>query len=61
MIKDHRAIEELFFSFQNAVNVGTQRRILNEIIRLLSIHTVIEERHLYPLCKEVILENNEGI
>jgi len=30
------------------------------MIRELSMHTVIEERFLYPLCKEVILEDGQG-
>jgi len=60
LIRDHRAVEELFDRFESAIDYDAKRRLVNEMIRLLSIHTVIEERFLYPLCKEVILEGGEG-
>jgi len=60
LIRDHRAIEELFDRFNQAYDPTAKRRLVNEMIRLLSMHTVIEERFLYPLCKEVILEDGQG-
>jgi len=53
-------MEELFERYKSAIDSSAKRRLVNEIIRQLSIHTVIEERFLYPLCREVILENREG-
>jgi len=60
LIRDHRAVEALFDSYNAVSDPSYRRRIVNEIIRELSIHTVIEERYLYPLCREAIPEHNEG-
>jgi len=60
LIRDHRTIEEVFDTYAHTIDTSTKRRLVNEMIRLLSMHTVIEERFLYPLCKEVILEDGQG-
>jgi len=60
LMRDHRAIEELFETFQASSDPSCKRRLVNEIIRQLSIHTVIEERFLYPLCREVVVEGDKG-
>lgn len=60
MIQDHKYIESLFEQYKVTRSAETRRRLANEMIRELSIHTVIEEMHLYPLCREVIKENDEG-
>jgi len=59
LIREHRTIESLFVTFENTVDPSVKRRLVNEMIRLLSIHTVIEEENLYPLCKEVLV-NGQG-
>jgi len=60
LICDHRAVGVLFNSFENTIDPSMKRRLVNEMIRMLSIHTVIEEENLYPLCKEVILVDGKG-
>lgn len=61
LILDHRTIEDLFNKYQETTEPAQRRRLVNEMIRELSMHTVIEEQYLYPLCQQVILEDHEGI
>jgi len=60
LIREHRIIESLFTTYESTIDPPVKRRLVNEMIRLLSIHTVIEEENLYPLVKEVILVNGQG-
>eukprot|EP00026_Physarum_polycephalum_P017232 Phypoly_transcript_18390.p1 GENE.Phypoly_transcript_18390~~Phypoly_transcript_18390.p1 ORF type:complete len:214 (+),score=36.76 Phypoly_transcript_18390:107-748(+) len=60
LINDHKYIESLFEQYKVAKSAETRRRLANEMIRELSMHTVIEEMHLYPLCRLLITENDEG-
>eukprot|EP01111_Echinosteliopsis_oligospora_P013016 TRINITY_DN4567_c0_g1_i1.p1 TRINITY_DN4567_c0_g1~~TRINITY_DN4567_c0_g1_i1.p1 ORF type:complete len:193 (-),score=48.68 TRINITY_DN4567_c0_g1_i1:67-645(-) len=60
LIKDHRKVEGLFEQYKSTIEPAVKRQLGNEMIRILSIHTYIEERYLYPLCREVITKDNEG-
>lgn len=50
--KDHRMVNELFEHFENSSNKRERMKILNDIVRELSIHASIEEKHIYPLLKK---------
>jgi hemerythrin superfamily protein len=45
---DHRKVENLFASFENASGDGKKRRLAEEICNELKIHTIIEEEIFYP-------------
>jgi hemerythrin-like domain-containing protein len=53
LIRDHRAVEELFATFESSepeAREGTLARIIQE----LSIHAAIEEAHLYPVIEREV-------
>jgi hemerythrin superfamily protein len=47
---DHRAVEKLFKGFERAGDTAyrTKRKLVDDIIRELSVHAAIEEQFLYP-------------
>ncbi len=47
---DHRTVEKLFKAFEKAGDTAyrTKRKLLDDIIRELSVHAAIEEQFLYP-------------
>ena len=45
---DHRAVEELFSSFENARGQERKQRLAEEICTELKIHAMIEEEIFYP-------------
>jgi hemerythrin superfamily protein len=47
---DHRTVEKLFKSFEKAGDTAyrTKRKLVDDIIRELSVHAAIEEQFLYP-------------
>ena len=45
---DHRTVEELFASFENASGDGRKEKIAREICTELKIHTMLEEEIFYP-------------
>jgi hypothetical protein len=45
---DHRAVEELFESYENARSNGPKAKLAQQICMELSIHTTIEEEIFYP-------------
>ena len=49
--KEHRAVEELFDSFEHAADTEARRKIFEHIADALAIHAAIEERHFYPAVK----------
>ena len=48
---DHRLVEDLFASFENASGDGKKQKIAEEICMELTIHAQIEEEIFYPACK----------
>jgi len=48
---DHRKVENLFASFENASGTERKRRLAEEICNELKIHTMIEEEIFYPALK----------
>jgi len=45
---DHRKVENLFATFENASGAGRKRKLAEEICNELKIHTTIEEEIFYP-------------
>jgi hypothetical protein len=48
---DHRKVEELFASFDNAKGDGKKRKLAIEICKELTVHAQIEEEIFYPACE----------
>jgi hemerythrin-like domain-containing protein len=50
---EHRAVEKLFSSFENAGDRAykTKRRLVDQMIDALSVHAFIEEQVLYPAAR----------
>lgn len=58
--KDHREVKALFKRFERLGDAAyvEKRRIIDEVIKALSQHAVVEEQFLYPAVRERI-ENKE--
>ncbi|WP_033223182.1 hemerythrin domain-containing protein [Kitasatospora phosalacinea] len=52
--EDHKAVEKLFKEFEEAGDRAhvTKRRIVDQVIEQLTVHTVIEEEVFYPAARE---------
>lgn len=48
---DHRKVEELFASYENAKGEGKKRKLAIEICKELTVHAQIEEEIFYPACE----------
>ena len=46
--EDHRKVKDLFHQFEGADNAAERRRIADEVMRELEIHSAIEEEIFYP-------------
>jgi hemerythrin superfamily protein len=59
--QDHREVEQLFERFKDATGDTQQKgKIVDEIIKELSIHAAIEEEVFYPAVKEAV-PDGEGL
>lgn len=62
--EDHRKVEELFTSFEEAEG-RSRKGIVNEALKALEIHSMIEEKLVYPAIrkatgdKDMVAEANE--
>jgi hemerythrin superfamily protein len=54
--RDHRIIDELFTELGSAAP-QQQAPLTRRIVKLLTIHARIEERHLYPLARQLLQDN----
>ncbi len=54
LVRDHRAVEELFEDFEQlgADQTSQRRRVVDTIIEELSVHAAIEEQELYPFLRQ---------
>ena len=50
--KDHREVEALFKRFEKTTAPAERKKLVDQMIRALSIHAVIEEQFLYPAVRE---------
>jgi hemerythrin-like domain-containing protein len=49
--KDHRTVEKAFKSFENAGTNAEKKKIAEQIINDLRVHTTIEEEIFYPVAR----------
>ncbi len=54
---DHRKVEDLFASFENARGAERKQKLVQQICTELTVHTIIEEEIFYPACKGAIEED----
>ena len=54
---DHRKVEELFASFENAKGEGKKKALAEQICMELTVHTKIEEEIFYPACEGAVEED----
>jgi hemerythrin-like domain-containing protein len=59
LIADHREVKNLFSRFGRSEREETRRKLAEQIIRELSIHSAIEEAKLYPVIRDEILGGKE--
>ncbi len=50
--QDHREVETLFKRFEKTTAPAERKRLVDQMIRALSVHAVIEEQFLYPAVRE---------
>lgn len=48
LVSDHRTAEDVFQQFEQSRDDAERRKLVDSMIRELSIHAAIEERELYP-------------
>jgi hemerythrin superfamily protein len=60
---DHRAVEQLFKRFERAGSSALveRRRIVDEIIKELSVHAEIEETVFYPAVREAVPQTEDEV
>jgi hemerythrin superfamily protein len=60
---DHRTVEKLFKSFEKAGDSAyrAKRKLVDDIIRELSIHAAIEEQFLYPAARRELPHAQEDV
>jgi len=54
---DHRKVEALFASFENARGADRKQTLVQQICTELTVHTILEEEIFYPACKGQIEED----
>jgi hemerythrin superfamily protein len=59
--QDHKTVEQLFKRFEKTDDTAEQRRIVDEIIRELSIHAAIEEQVFYPAIREAVPDAEDTV
>lgn len=52
LIDDHNRVRQLYSQFENTRSFDEKRRIMNDIIREIAIHSSVEERVIYPLIQK---------
>ena len=63
--EDHRRVEKLFKEFEKLhkkdAGAGEKRRVVEEIVRELSVHAVVEEQVFYPAVREQVEDAVETV
>ena len=63
--EDHRRVEKLFKEFEKLhkkeAGAGEKRRVVEEIVRELSVHAVVEEQVFYPAVREQVTDAVETV
>ena len=50
--QDHKTVEQLFKKFEKTTRPAEQRKIVQQVIRELSVHAAIEEMVFYPAIRD---------
>ncbi len=58
LMADHTAAGELFEDYENARGMAQKSKVARQICLELSIHIIIEEELLYPICRGGPVEND---
>jgi len=60
---DHRTVEKLFKAFEKAGDNAyrTKRKLVDDIIRELSVHAAIEEQFLYPAARREVANAEDDV
>jgi hemerythrin-like domain-containing protein len=60
---DHREVERLFKAFEKSGEKAyrTKRKLVDDIIRELSKHAVVEEQFLYPVARREVPESTDQV
>ncbi len=54
---DHRAVEDLFEKYEASKSAAQKAKLAEQICLELSVHTMIEEELLYPICNGEVEED----
>ena len=54
--QDHRKVEGLFKKFDQAKNNGAKKRVCDQVIKELEVHTKLEEEIFYPAVRKELGE-----
>jgi len=56
---DHRRVKELVHDFERAQSGAEKQKLLNTIIKELTVHTVLEEEFVYPILDKLDHDGSE--
>jgi len=60
LTEDHRTVEQLFADYERGLQgPEAKRRVVDQIVRELSIHAAIEEAYFYPEVRKALGEGGE--
>lgn len=59
--EDHKRLKELFESFEKTEDSGKKEKIVGEALKILKVHSAIEEEIFYPTVREALKEEDEEI
>jgi hemerythrin superfamily protein len=62
--EDHRRVEKLFKQFEKLADGGSedeQRKVVDEIVRELSVHAAIEEQVFYPAVRKEVEDAEDTV
>lgn len=59
--QDHKTVEQLFKRYEKTTAPKERRKIVDSIIRELSVHAAIEEQLFYPTVRETLPDINDDV
>lgn len=61
IVDDHKEVKANIQRYKDATNAEEKKNITNEIIKLISQHSSIEEQHLYPMIRNIYGEKGNAL
>lgn len=58
LTQDHRTAEDVFQQFEQTSDRDKRRELVDTMIKELSVHAAIEEKHLYPFLRDLGVEQD---